>query len=249
MNSKNIHITILSLAFLINIQSFSQFISPSSVTIYSNESVDLILEDVFSLNMQWEICKTVLLCKWTTIPNATGRFYNTGPLVNNGTSDVTYKYRVSMGSNLYSMEAVITIKPSLPINFTYDSDGNMTARRLLLSSKSGSLLKSGGNTDISAILNDDDFPTPKPGTGEEFLNDFKITIYPNPTKGNLQIDLVGSIPINSQMTLYNSYGTVIKKINSLSISNILDISSYPSGIYVLYIYLGNEQSIWKIIKE
>lgn len=58
----------------------------------------------------------------------------------------------------------------------------------------------------------------------------EITLYPNPTKNNIQIKSVKSV---QQVSLYTSLGQLVLKENNFS--GALDISSLSSGIYILKI--------------
>ena len=59
----------------------------------------------------------------------------------------------------------------------------------------------------------------------------KVIIYPNPTKGQLKIEIQGDEQItNALIYLY-------------------DLSGYSPGTYILKIIMGGKTSEWKIVKE
>ena len=86
---------------------------------------------------------------------------------------------------------------------------------------------------------------------EEELAEMKITIFPNPTKGLLQVKISNAETLQgTEILLYNPQGTLIKRFGNLSELTTLDISSQPDGIYIMQIVSGkNIISTWKIIKN
>ena len=84
---------------------------------------------------------------------------------------------------------------------------------------------------------------------EDNVGDQKVIIYPNPTKGQLKIDLQGGNEIISTLDVFNLAGSLLLHKTPASGSMMLDLSNYPSGTYILKIVVGNKASEWKIIKE
>lgn len=84
----------------------------------------------------------------------------------------------------------------------------------------------------------------------ESLSSHRITIYPNPTKGQFSVEITGSaIPDNSSISIYNLQGSVIYQNAEPDILNEIDLSSQPNGIYMLRIMIDSETSTWKVIKN
>ena len=84
----------------------------------------------------------------------------------------------------------------------------------------------------------------------ESLSSHRITIYPNPTKGQFSVEITGSaIPDNSSISIYSLQGSVIYQNAEPDILNEIDLSSQPNGIYMLRIMIDSETSTWKIIKN
>jgi hypothetical protein len=81
--------------------------------------------------------------------------------------------------------------------------------------------------------------------------EYKITIYPNPTDGILIVDISGGeINQQSRIFLYNLSGTILQQWNVSQGYNTIDISSQPSGSYLLKVMPDNQkENIWKIIKN
>jgi hypothetical protein len=120
--------------------------------------------------------------------------------------------------------------------YAYDNAGNRISRypEIVMESSSGELRSETGNE-----------------TFEETVAEMKISIYPNPTHGILKVNISGKeIPENAQIHLYTINGTLIGQWRNLSVSNTIDISSHPSGNYLMRIVLDNSNvSNWKIIKK
>lgn len=77
-----------------------------------------------------------------------------------------------------------------------------------------------------------------------------ISIYPNPTEGDLKIDIAGVSDFESSgLILYDMAGKVVKNITQLSESNELDITGYANGIYIMVIKINEESTTWKIVKK
>ena len=75
-----------------------------------------------------------------------------------------------------------------------------------------------------------------------------INIYPNPTSGKLSIDLSKEYP-NVTIELTNIEGQIIQTWSFENISQTqLDIQQ-PKGIYLLHVKVGQEQSVFKVVKE
>ncbi len=136
------------------------------------------------------------------------------------------------------------------IKYSYDNSGNRTARRLIqVSSMLPSVLKSYSIGEIGTLA-DDYFSKPTTEHAEEILNGHEVIIYPNPTTGNIRIDIKGTeMPERSAITIYNISGGILEQAEHISETTSMDISSYPSGIYIMRIVLGEEVSVWRIIKR
>ena len=81
------------------------------------------------------------------------------------------------------------------------------------------------------------------------LKDQTIRIFPNPTKGNLEIDLIGYPQrLNSYILIFNVIGNLIIKTTIVSSTMVIDLSVYPDGIYIFQIVQNDTVSAFKIIK-
>lgn len=130
------------------------------------------------------------------------------------------------------------LKAQTPIQYSYDNSGNRILRKVI-TLKSAKVLPD--STNISKKGKD---------IYEDNLGNKKIIIYPNPTKGELRVDIGNyeDTPV-SGLSIYDISGKLIIKKSQVNQSTILDLFPYPSGTYVMIIYIGNEKAEWKILKE
>lgn len=82
------------------------------------------------------------------------------------------------------------------------------------------------------------------------LSTARITIYPNPTKGDLRIDITGVDDFEkSGLTVRSLNGTELDKLSPLDVTNEMDLTGYANGVYLFDIYIKGESTTWKIIKK
>ena len=72
-----------------------------------------------------------------------------------------------------------------------------------------------------------------------------VTIYPNPTSDKLTI----STPIQSHLSILNLNGQELIKQTNLELSTQIDISTLPSGVYIMKLMDEKTLKVEKIIKE
>lgn len=77
-------------------------------------------------------------------------------------------------------------------------------------------------------------------------SELKFSIYPNPTSGLLYISNFDAT--NCSWTIYSTNGKVMKKSLSQSVTSIVDISEFQSGIYFITVASPNQQQTHKIVK-
>lgn len=119
------------------------------------------------------------------------------------------------------------------VKFDYDNDGNVRQRKVLI---------------MSVPKQKQATETPAPVTQD--LGEQKISLYPNPTRGEflLSVQLLNNKETNSY-SLYSLNGSLIAKEPISGNSTTVNISEYPKGIYLLDIFLGDKVSRWKVIKQ
>jgi hypothetical protein len=180
--------------------------------------------------------------------NTIGKDYNMNRdrLWFNGIIDEVIVYKRALTASevlaIYNKQKVQSDLPELygPVSFNYDNAGNRTSRNII------SLKKT-----ITANTRDSsDYASTKENSQEYTDLDQEIKIYPNPTKGQLQTDLRGfDFTQKNGIYVYSQAGVLLQQKVPASSSNVIELSGYPSGIYIMRIILGDKVSEWKIIKE
>ena len=122
------------------------------------------------------------------------------------------------------------------INFDYDEAGNCIVKYKTVVLPSN----------VKGNKND----TTKTVPQSEIISDREVIIYPNPTKGALKVEIRGKSPERPiQYVLTDLSGKSLRQIQSQEIYYVFDMTSFPSGIYLLRVMIDEKWSIWKIIKE
>jgi hypothetical protein len=138
-----------------------------------------------------------------------------------------------------------TLSAQTPISYGYDLSGNRYLRKIVQ-------LKS-AIIDTSQSPQVENSQSSSKETNEKFgeeLGKFKIEIYPNPTRGELRVEITGFDPsVESSLRVYNLSGAQVAIQKPLSTTNVIDFSHWPSGTYIVKIELGSKVSEWKIMKE
>ncbi|WPR71842.1 Ig-like domain-containing protein [Flavobacterium sp. NG2] len=74
-----------------------------------------------------------------------------------------------------------------------------------------------------------------------------VSIYPNPTYGDLVIE--GLSNSNTNITIYNLLGVVVKQMNVATDRVDLNISDYATGVYLIKVTKGADSGLYKVIKK
>lgn len=120
------------------------------------------------------------------------------------------------------------------IKYTYDNAGNRLTRQKEI------VVQTRG------ALSDEE----EPSVYEEELSETKVTIYPNPTRGMLKIDISGVEKFeNARISLYDLTGKLLQQWAGISQSNAIDLSERTPGMYIMQVAYNGKISSWKIIKE
>lgn len=100
---------------------------------------------------------------------------------------------------------------------------------------------------------------PKTGTdkdGDELIligEEASLNAYPNPTKGNLTVEISNSLVSEGDLSLYNALGQMImeKKVIMANgnASEVLDLRTIAIGVYTLTFQTSNGQIVQKVVKE
>ena len=86
---------------------------------------------------------------------------------------------------------------------------------------------------------------------EQELMQCKIRVFPNPTKGFLNMEISsGEENCCYDFTLYSSSGQKLLNEKQIGNGNVsLDLSTYSTGIYILILKYGEEVVQYKIVKQ
>jgi hypothetical protein len=152
-----------------------------------------------------------------------------------------------MTKKIVSLIAVLFIYSvfvqSQTIQFTYDENGNRI-ERVLVSQRLKSATIDFPVKDLKKLELADE--------KKDQLIDSETTlkVYPNPTKGLLRIE-VSNIPegASTQVKLYDYSGVELINQNDFPPSQVLDISRFKDGLYILRIIINSKVTNWKIIKN
>lgn len=118
------------------------------------------------------------------------------------------------------------------LTYGYDDAGNRTKRVIPLRSDSQS--EASGEA----------------ASFEDMLSEYSVKIYPNPTKGQLAVEIINlSSDSGGKIGLYDSTGRLISEQSVRSGRMDFNLSNYASGIYILRITIDGETTTWKVIKE
>jgi hypothetical protein len=106
---------------------------------------------------------------------------------------------------------------------------------------------------IDAVKNtfiNNDFPEGTPlSVNDNKMEDFdKVILYPNPANKQVEIILNSDDKI-TKIEILDINGHIINSIKVSNNNNIVDISSFSSGTYLVKVYTGNEYEIKKLIVQ
>lgn len=143
------------------------------------------------------------------------------------------------------------------ISFQYDDAGNRTLRELV-SSKSTEKADSTFHTPIA--INEQEFAAQQDAIIEKSSNtteaaitdaaSIEVSIYPNPTKGPIQLSIKNGTPGNGfNAKIVDSQGKIINSAKSIESDYLFDISHQPPGSYYLIIDFEGQEKSWVIIKQ
>lgn len=115
------------------------------------------------------------------------------------------------------------------ITYAYDAAGNRVRREILFE-------QSQSKSQVT--------------TYSDMLDERKIKIYPNPTEGELCVEVLGELDKNEgTVSVYISNGAVVSSVPIKGKTAQLNISSCPNGLYILNVKIGESVLAWKIIKK
>jgi len=132
----------------------------------------------------------------------------------------------------YSMQ---TLAQQQIVSYAYDNAGNRISRKIVNITPPPSHAK-------KAV--EDPIPV------EEQLGERKITIYPNPTKGSLAVEITGGSDKDElRIVLISAQGIQLQNLKVEKGINPIDMHTYPPGWFILRVQAGDKVTEFKIIKQ
>jgi len=127
-------------------------------------------------------------------------------------------------------------------NYTYDGCGNRTKRVCItVPAKSATI----GDEEKSAEGNDT-----IPDKYTESLDEYQISIFPNPASTQLIIHVNGGKDeLSGNISLFSLDGRLCTSLENLEKINTIDLSGFSTGNYILRLKIGNNENTYNIIKE
>lgn len=161
----------------------------------------------------------------------------------------TYYRARNYGSMEHENTAIrprLVVNYSLPesnIEYTYDNSGNRTARQVVV-------IKNNALKSASVATNKEETENLAESVTSQW-NDIVVSVFPNPTAGDLSIRFAGVLDSgNMTFYIYSANGVKITEgsINPTGLKT-LPFSNLTKGIYILILKNGNDSMQWKIVKQ
>ena len=122
------------------------------------------------------------------------------------------------------------------VQFSYDNAGNRIGRAIVLASMSQTRAVEANDTTMTEPYTD-------------IFADYQLHVYPNPTHGELKIELQG-FPVwdSYHLLIASTSGKVIVNRNTTENPTIANLTDCPAGIYIMRIQYKNYTKDFKIIR-
>lgn len=144
---------------------------------------------------------------------------------------------------LVFLYASLNLSGQTTIYYRYDVSGNRTARDIVLHPSKGE----GGDSDANYKKETDVQQTE---VITDKIGETTVLIYPNPTESKVTVEIQGLEENKGDaIYLYDQSGRLVKTLNTVTLTNALDLSNLKTGIYFMVIRLKGGTTKWNIIKE
>ncbi|WP_291861675.1 T9SS type A sorting domain-containing protein [Marinilabilia sp.] len=121
------------------------------------------------------------------------------------------------------------------VTYAYDSSGKRVNRTLIISKST-----TGSNTDSTKIG--------QSNPAFDSRDNYEIKIFPNPTYGSINISVNNIGAVEGMIQLCDNKGILLGQYEFLKDISI-NLNHFSSGLYLLKIKIGSQQTIWKILKK
>lgn len=141
------------------------------------------------------------------------------------------------------------------INYEYDASGNRVLRKVILLPKR---LKNEETPAALIAAEDDELGISDISkrnektlnTYEDMLGQTKLTISPNPTAGELKVEIPNLDGVNQGLIrVYDLNGRTIFEERVSNTTTTVDLSEQVNGTYILLLNINGKTSEWKVIKQ
>lgn len=125
------------------------------------------------------------------------------------------------------------------VSFAHDAAGNRTARTIILQPFS---------TSAAPLIDDYNWWAENPFS--DIINEFRVNIHPNPTRGRLmvEIDMEGREIESIELIVAAPSGMLIFRKQTTSALIPVDLQGAPIGTYTLYIIINGQSQHYNIVK-
>lgn len=137
--------------------------------------------------------------------------------------------------DIYYVNVTLTPPTIYTTAFNYDYGGNMEQRRQIN-------MKSGNGESLQQNQLPDTYVS-------DYLGSKNVKIYPNPTRGELAIELTELPESPVEVLLYDFSGKLVKSGTLHESFFLLDINNKPDGNYLLRLTTGTSQKTYQVIKK
>jgi len=124
------------------------------------------------------------------------------------------------------------------LSYTYDAAGNRISRTIMLG-----FGKTQAMPDDEMPENADDEPPLV-----DVLNNLQIKIFPNPTRGELAVEIASTGGEQVQITLFSINGEFLLTKQAATSRTTVDLSAFPTGNYILMLTVDGQNRQYKIVK-
>lgn len=148
-------------------------------------------------------------------------------------------YRIAVLAMLFIPTAIIA--QTYDFIYGYDATGNRTSRTFSLKS---AIIPPKDTVSITK-----EFSQTKQEIFEDKIGDYNIRIFPNPTKGFVNIEIPDIAQQSAHIRIFGTQGNQIQSVKVKGNYTRIDLSTQPPGVYFLKIIIAGHSSDWKVIKE